>query len=87
MIGVALASLLTAGTSGSPLEDLTSSSPPLPETWTICTERTLLAARPAMMKPWRESSCPVLLLFAGKIAADSTVLRRLYGGLVANLRR
>ena len=37
------------------------------------------------MKPQRESSRPALLLFAGKIAADSTVLRRLYGGLVAKM--
>ena len=36
-----------------------------------------------MMNPRRESSRPALRLFAGKIAADSTVRRRLDGGLVA----
>ena len=38
-----------------------------------------------MMKPWRESSRQALRLFASKIAADSTVLRRLDGGLVAKM--
>ena len=39
------------------------------------------------MNPLRESSRPALQLFAGKIAADSTVQRRLNGGLVVKMAR
>ena len=53
--------------------------------WTLGTESTRRAARQAMMKPQRENSRPALRLFAGKIAADSTVRRRLDGGLVAKM--